>query len=208
MINNLYVQYGCAWCAPEGWVNFDNSPTLRLERIPVIGRFIKRNPVPFPSNVMYGDILRGLPLDRGSCRGIYCSHVLEHLSYEDLKLALKNTYMLLKEGGIFRFVVPDLRYYAQRYVNDASAMSARLFMKDTGLGEEVREKGPVAFAAQWLGNTRHRWLWDYPSIEAELLKAGFKGIRRASFNDSEDIMFLKVEEKDRWENCLGVECNK
>lgn len=208
MKSNLYVQYGCGWCAPEDWLNFDASPTLRLERIPIVGKVIKRNPEPFPSNVEYGDIIRGLPLERGTCSGIYCSHVLEHLSFEELNLALKNTYILLKEDGIFRFVVPDLNYYAQRYVNDTSPMSARMFMKDTGLGQEAREKGLMAFVTQWFGNTRHRWMWDYPSIEEELIKTGFRNIRRARFNDSEDPMFLKVEEKGRWENCLGVECVK
>jgi SAM-dependent methyltransferase len=208
MINNLYVQYGCAWCAPERWLNFDASPTFRLERIPVVGRFIKRNPKPFPQNVRYGDILRGLPLEQGSCKCIYCCHVLEHLSYEDLKLALRNTFVLLKENGIFRFVGPDLRFYAARYVNDESAASALEFMKDTGLGQEKREKGLREFIVQWFGNTRHRWMWDYPSLEEELIKAGFRNIRRAYFNDSEDPMFLKVEEMDRWENCLGVECVK
>jgi len=208
MTKNLYVQYGCAWCAPDGWLNFDASPTMRLERIPLVGRFINRHPVPFPSNVRYGDILRGLPLEHGSCKCIYCSHVLEHFSYEDLKIALRNTYVLLKDNGIFRFVVPDLRFHASRFVNDISPESAGRFMKDTGLGQERRGKGLQGFVVEWFGNTRHRWMWDYPSIETELLKAGFKNIRRAFFNDSEDSMFVKVEDKDRWENCLGVECKK
>lgn len=204
----LYVQYGCGWCAPEGWINFDASPTLRLERIPGFRIFIKKNRQPFPSNVLYGDIIRGLPMGRGSCKGMYCSHVLEHLALEDLKSALKNTYSFLSEEGLFRFVIPDLRYYAQRYVNDSSAMAAHTFMKDTGLGQEKRERHPYEFFLQWIGNSRHRWMWDYPSIEKELGQAGFRKIRRANYGDSEDPMFRKVEEKERWENCLGIECAK
>lgn len=206
--NGLYVQYGCAWCAPEEWVNFDASPTLCMERIPLVGRFIKRNPKPFPRNARYGDILRGLPVEPESCKGIYCSHVLEHLSREDLGLALRNTFILLKYDGIFRFVVPDLRFYASRYLGDASADSAVTFMEDTRLGQKRRDKGLTGFIAEWLGNTRHRWMWDYPSIEAELKKAGFRHIRRAYYHDSDDTMYLKVEDEDRWENCLGVECVK
>src|SRR5882724_7131927 len=32
-----YVHYGCLFCAPESWLNFDASPTLRFERIPILG---------------------------------------------------------------------------------------------------------------------------------------------------------------------------
>lgn len=208
MTAGLYVQYGSAWCAPEGWLNFDVSPTMRLERIPLVGRLIRRNPQPFPPNVKYGDIVRGLPLEEGSCSCIYCSHVLEHLSLEDFRTALRNTHVLLKENGIFRFVVPDLRILATRFVNDESSASALRFMQVTGLGQEKRERGLQKFVVEWLGNTRHRWMWDYPSIATELEKAGFRNIRRAYFHDSNDPMFLKVEEKERWEDCLGVECVK
>jgi hypothetical protein len=27
-----YVQYGCGLLAPQGWINFDASPRLRIER--------------------------------------------------------------------------------------------------------------------------------------------------------------------------------
>jgi predicted SAM-dependent methyltransferase len=208
MKSNLYVQYGCGWCAPEGWINFDASPTLRLERFPGFGIFMKKNRQPFPPNVLYGDIIRGLPIEPGSCKGMYCSHVLEHLAFDGLKSALKNTCSFLSEDGIFRFVIPDLRYYAERYVNDLSAMAAHTFMKDTCLGQEKRERHLSGFFLQWIGNSQHRWMWDYPSIEKELRQAGFLKIRRANFGDSEDPMFRKVEEKERWENCLGIECAK
>jgi hypothetical protein len=51
-------------------------------------------------------------------------------------------------------------------------------------------------------------MWDYKSIELELQKAGFAEIRKASFGDSPDPMFREVEDKSRWDNCLGVECKK
>jgi predicted SAM-dependent methyltransferase len=208
MKGNLYVQYGCGWSAPEGWINFDASPTLRLERLPCFRRFIKKNRQPFPPNVLYGDIIRGLPIEQGSCKGMYCSHVLEHLALEDLKSALRKTHSFLSEEGIFRFVIPDLRFYAQHYVNNSSVTAAHTFMKDTCLGQEKRERSLYGFFLQWLGNSQHRWMWDYLSIEEELRQVGFRKIRRANYNDAEDPMFHKVENKKRWENSLGIECVK
>lgn len=78
-----YVQYGCGWSAPRGWRNFDASPTLRFERLPLIGRLYTRNASRFPENIEYGEIVKGLPVSSGSCNGVYCSHILEHLSLDD-----------------------------------------------------------------------------------------------------------------------------
>ena len=57
----LYVQYGCGLSCPAGWLNFDASPTLRLQRLPAIGRLFV-NSVRFPDRVHYGDIRKGLPI--------------------------------------------------------------------------------------------------------------------------------------------------
>src|ERR1700743_1953204 len=108
----LYVQYGCGFSAGTGWLNFDSSPTLRIERIPVVGSLLSAclsgNAMRFPGDVQYGDICNGLPVANGTARGVYASHILEHSSLDDLRQALDNTYRMLAPGGIFRLIVPDL----------------------------------------------------------------------------------------------------
>lgn len=207
MIERSYVQYGCGWSAPPGWRNFDASPTLRFERLPFgLGLLYKRNEFRFPRNVEYGDIVKGLPVSLGSSEAVYCSHVLEHLSLSDFKIALNNTRKILRPGGVFRLVLPDLRYSIEQYINDSSADAALSFMRETCLGYETRPRGIKGLLISWLGNSQHLWMWDYKSIELELFNAGFVDIRRASFGDSSDSRFKEVEDKVRWENCLGVEC--
>lgn len=204
----LYVQYGCGFSAPTGWENFDASPTLRLERLPLIGRVITKNEKRFPRNIAYGDIVKGLPLASESCSGVYCSHVLEHLSLADFREALRNTNKILKPGGIFRLVLPDFEYFVKQYQCNPSPDAALTFMRETCLGYERRVKGLIEFVRSWLGNSQHLWMWDYKSIELELINAGFIDIRRACFCDSSDPSFRQVEEADRWNNCLGVECRR
>jgi ubiquinone/menaquinone biosynthesis C-methylase UbiE len=97
----LYVQYGCGFSAPKEWVNFDASPSPGIQKIPLIGKLLEKGlKTTFPSNVYYGDIIRGLPVKDNSCDGLYCSHVLEHLSLQDFRKALKNSYKMLRGGGI------------------------------------------------------------------------------------------------------------
>jgi SAM-dependent methyltransferase len=208
MAENLYVQYGSGWCAPKGWRNFDASPTLRFERIPLLGRLYTKNSERFPENVEYGDIVAGLPLPENSCRAVYCSHILEHLALDDFRAALANTYKILEPGGIFRFVLPDLEHSIHAYMADPSREAAVHFMEETLLGKENRTRGFKGIMLEWLGNSRHLWMWDFNSMESELHSAGFKAIRRARFGDSLNSRFQEVEAPERWENCLGLECEK
>jgi hypothetical protein len=210
---NRYVQYGCGSVAPDEWINYDSSPTLRIQRLPLIGKLLKNqlNTV-FPSNVLYGDILKGLPVDDNFCKGIYCCDVLEHLSLNDFRMALKNTFRILQEGGIFRCVVPDLEFYAREYISSLDrgekSASINFIGKDTILGQESRPKGFKDLLSYFLGNSRHLWMWDNYSLSEELRIAGFVNIRSCRFNDCEDKMFLYVEEKVRFENATAIECRK
>lgn len=208
MDENIYVQYGCGMSAPAGWRNFDASPTLRFERIPILGRLYTKNSNRFPSNIEFGDITRKLPVSPSACKGVYCSHVLEHLSLNDFRIALRNTFDLLEPGGIFRFVLPDLELMVRQYVDNTSSDAAIVFIKDTLLGQEKRERGIRSIFASWAGNSQHLWLWDYKSIKQELEKAGFVDVRRAYFGDSSDPYFSNAEDQGRWNNALGIECFK
>jgi len=208
MLNGQYVQYGCGMSAPKSWKNFDASPTLRFERVAILGRFHTKNKTRFPDNIAYGDIIKGLPINDNSCRAIYCSHVLEHLALEDFRVALSNTYRILEDGGVFRFVLPDLEYYVRQYVEDTSRNAALNFMRETYLGIENRNRGFKSLIRSFFGNSQHLWMWDYKSIEQELMDAGFSNVRRACFGDNDDSRFRDVEDKGRWGNCLGVECTK
>jgi predicted SAM-dependent methyltransferase len=207
-MKKIYLQYGCGWSAPEGWRNFDASPTLRFERIKLIGKLYTKNKERFPDKVEYGDIVKGLPIDNESCDGIYCSHVLEHLSLEEFRVALKNTNKYLKPGGIFRLVLPDLEYSIKNYINDESPEAAKIFLEETYLGVKKRNRGLRGLIFSMLSNSDHLWMWDFKSIKAELEKHGFIKIKRAYYRDSLDLNFNNVEEESRWKNSLGVECIK
>lgn len=203
---NEYVHYGCGTTAPQGWRNFDGSLTVRFERLPLIGRLWSKNTWRFPDNVEYGDIVHGLPVASGSCRGVYCSHILEHLALEDCKTALRQTKRILRPGGIFRLVLPDLDYSIKLYLANSASDAAHEFLRETLLGLERRPRRIRDFIFAWLGNERHLWMWDYRSIELELMHAGFVDIRRASCGDSTDPKFQEVEDQLRWDNCVGVDC--
>ncbi len=207
MGDGQYVQFGCGFSAPDGWLNFDASPTLRFERSP-LGFLYTRNAQRFPKAVRYGDVVRGLPIADGSCRGLYCSHVLEHLALDECDRALANCMRHLQPGGTFRIVVPDFAIYIDEYIKDKSDRAAFVFLQSSSLGTEHRSRGFGGLMQEWLGNNAHLWMWDERSLAARLRQHGFVDIRRASFGDAEDPRFADVENPDRFIDALAVQCRK
>lgn len=209
----IYVQYGCGHSAPQEWINFDVSPTLRIQKTPILGTLMKSAlNTTFPENVKYGDIVKGLPVKDNSCDGLYCSHVLEHLALDDFRKALKNSFKILKTGGTFRCIVPDLEAYTREYlenINKGHHSASLTFMAEkTLLGVQSRPKTLKARVGSMFGNSHHLWMWDKYSLAEELKKAGFKNIRDCKYNDSTDPMFSHVESEDRFTQAVAIECTK
>jgi hypothetical protein len=205
----MHVQYGCGpFSAPDGWESFDSSLTLRWERIPVLGQLWTKNAQRYPPNVRIGDIVNGLPLPERSCQGVYASHVLEHLALDQFHKALDNTRKLLRDGGIFRMIVPDLEWAARQYVSrlDAGDKQANTFFLDeTHLGFRTRASGLIGNAYEVLNTSKHLWMWDAASLIEALQTHGFRRVRRCSFGDCEDPLFAAVEDPGRFENAVAVE---
>jgi SAM-dependent methyltransferase len=209
MTSNDCVQFGCGLSCPDGWVNYDSSPRLRLQRLPVLGRLMPAGPFGrFPDAVRYGDIVKGLPVRDGSVRLLYCSHVLEHLALQDLRQALRNCARVLAAQAVFRLVLPDLEVLINGYMDSRDAKRAERFIRSTLMGAEARDRGFRGFVDGFLGNARHLWLWDFSGLAHELQAAGFRDIRRACIGDSGIPEFIAVESTERWVEALGIQCSR
>ena len=205
----LKLQIGAGLDGPASWMNVDASPTVRLQRMPVMGTVFQRWIAPrFSPRIVYGDVVRGLPLATGSVDVAYSSHMLEHLAFDDLRTALREVHRLLRPGGVFRSVMPDLEAEVAAYVASTADDRASEFLRSTLLGMASRPRGLLGHLRAAVGNSQHLWLWDYRSIATRLAEAGFTDIRRASFNDSTEPSFAEVEHPERWDGCLGFECRK
>jgi hypothetical protein len=205
-MSQVYVNIGCGFRAPSTWRNFDASPTLRFERVPLVGRLYTRNAMRFPPNVEYGDILKGLPVREA--RAVFASHILEHLSLSDSRVALSHIHEMLAPEGYFRLVVPDLEALARAYLDSGRPESSHDFMRGTCLGVESRPRGIKGLAVSAFGNSKHLWMWDYKSLREELASVGFSSIRRCRFNDSEEAAFRDVEDEGRFNDAVAVECRR
>ena len=202
--DKIYLNIGCGYKAPAGWLNVDSSPTARIEKLPLVGALLGKlsgNPMQFPDNVRYGNIISGRFLPDDSVDAVYASHVLEHLALNDMRSALANIYRMMRPGGTIRAIVPDLAARAEAYVIRARAGdvdAAESFMRSCYLGRETRPRGLIGNVRSVFGGSDHLWMWDEASMRRELERVGFTDIRRASFGDSPDPMFAAVEDPTRF----------
>jgi SAM-dependent methyltransferase len=212
------VQFGCGLSNPVGWLNYDSTPSLLVKKIPLsvqtakIARKWIGNKLPRLSanlnnvilnNAIYGDIVKGLPCENGSVDLLYASHVFEHLPLREFRAALKECRRILKSGGVFRAVVPNLGYYIARYIDSQSPTRSIDFCLATGMGTE-------SFANPFsrMRGDSHHIMYDLETMMNELTSSGFSSVRQAAYGDSSFKEFSEVESRERWrfpEN-IGFEC--
>lgn len=207
-----YVQFGCGLSAPEGWLNFDASPRLRFERLPLVRRVLGSRAL-FPAAVRYGDIVAGLPVADGTVKGLYSSHVLEHLYRSEVETALDNAMRMLAPGGVFRLIVPDLGWRVEDYLRNptdpdaAERLQHRLHFRPRTPARGIVEKLRAAF-----GLSFHQWMYDETLMSKLLSDAGFVDIRRCRLGDNPDPAFAAVESPTRFIDEgfdeLALECRK
>jgi hypothetical protein len=196
-----YIQYGSGDLAIDGWINYDSSPTLILQRTPILGTLLKSKlNCNFDDKINYGDIVKGLPINHETVDGIFCSHVLEHLPLDDFHVALQNTYNMLKAGGRFRCIVPNLHYYIQQYIDNSILKNTKLqdsagyiFNIGSGYCQHNSRRNLLQRIHQIFSNNSHRWMWDHTSLEIALQSHGFRGIKKFNFGECDDPFFLLPE---------------
>lgn len=204
------VNFGCGTSSPSGWLNYDSSPVLFMQRIPFFSFFFNRLLSPrYPPNIQYGNILKGLNIPPSSVDFVYSSHVIEHLTFSQSLICFNKVYKMLKPGGVFRAVMPDLTTSINTYINSTSATPSVDFMKETLLGQSSTPVSPRQYLSNIFSSPSHKWLWDYKSVSHYLHCSGFSSVRPAVFNDSSySDVFSQVESPSRWQSCLGFECIK
>jgi hypothetical protein len=114
--------------------------------------------------------------------GIYCSHLIERLSYTDGLLLLKEFYRIMKKGLRLEISCPDL-----------SAL-CRIYLLTQDLEHKIGDVDKLAsafYGAQVHSADFHRSGYDYDLLSRLLAKTGFSSITRLT--SAEGIGDLRVK---------------
>ncbi len=178
------LNIGCGRSPTPGWINYDNSPSIRLARWPAVAAVLARlglideHALAFAAfcrsqRILHADAARRIPHAAGTVDAIYASHMLEHLDRAEARSFLAECRRVLKPGGILRLAVPDLRHAACRYLrlSDADGFLSHLqFDLDKPRGAAARLRRSLS------GGRGHHWMYDRESLVTLIEAAGFADV--------------------------------
>lgn len=175
------LNVGCGPTPTEGWINYDNSWSVRLARRPLLVRVLARAGLITEAQRHLCAVARREGIRFGTAEAIghadgavdviYSSHMLEHLDRAAGQRFLAEAHRVLKPGGVIRIAVPDLRMLVDRYNADGDA--DRLVEASLLAAEPPRT---IAAKLRYLvlGSRHHAWMYDARSLVAALERAGFE----------------------------------
>jgi predicted SAM-dependent methyltransferase len=159
------------------WVNVDGAPDAGV-------RFLV-------------DFQRPLPFDDASFDGVFCEHVLEHFSQEDGARLAAEVRRILRPGGVFRVVVPDAEFVLKSYLEDPQALVA-----ERGEGEGTAMEMVNSYFRQ---RYEHQFMYDWPTLEQTLQRAGFSRVVRSRFRDPASCSPVRIDDEKYARESLYVE---
>ena len=209
---NICLHIGCGLVTGKDWINTDVSPSLRISQLPLVGKLLITaiNGPLWHKSVRYLDIVEGSKGLQGTCDLIYASHVLEHLALSDFHQALDNIKNYLKDGGIFRALVPDLNKYIELYQQERNNQelqnkAAMNFIESIGIGCTVSRSNFYKRINEALANSRHQWMWDTLSLQEAFIQHGFEHVRQCEYGDYTDKRFAQIERQETFANAICIE---
>jgi predicted SAM-dependent methyltransferase len=178
---SLRLNIGCGDAPTEGWLNYDNSPAVRLARWPIVISLLRTIGLIDQGNakfagfcraraIRYADATSRIPHPDGSVDVIYSSHMIEHLDRREARRFLRECRRALKPEGILRIAVPDLRISVSDYVTKGNA---EVLLDHLQLALD-KPRGVIGILRNALvGDRNHHWLYDGPSLKRLIEESGF-----------------------------------
>ncbi|MDG1864809.1 MAG: methyltransferase domain-containing protein, partial [Woeseiaceae bacterium] len=178
------VNIGCGQTPTEDWINFDNSPAIKLAKSPLKLRLAKmlglltkpqiENIEWLKKNTIeYADATIKIPLLDNSVITLYSSHMFEHLSRDGGVRFLQEVKRVLVSDGVVRIVIPDLEKAISRYNKEKNADE---FMESILVSappiSSLIDKVRLIFS----GYRHHQWMFDGDSLAKLMKSQGFRNV--------------------------------
>ncbi len=169
------LQIGAGRIDYPGWLNTDIEPG--------------------PGEV-YLDATKRFPVPDASINYIFGEHVIEHLSYEDGLLMLRECYRVLAPGGKIRFATPNLLKYIQLFQEPKTAEIRDYLGRKIAIHGWPQSSHPELMILNMeMRSFGHRFLYDPSTLTDRLSQAGFRMIVEFSPGESDDPQLRGIESR-------------
>jgi predicted SAM-dependent methyltransferase len=138
----------------------------------------------------YLDAGKTWPLDDGCAVAVRSEQMLEHLTWEEAALCVRETFRVLAPGGLCRICTPDLEGISRVYLarNDSVLEAHRRH----GYFAPTWAHIPNNYLRMW----GHAFVHDFDSLAFLLDDAGFTNIERTMFGESRHDVLSGTDSHD------------
>ena len=136
------------------------------------------------------DLKFGIPLSDKSVDKIYSSHLLEHISYNNLIPFLKECKRVLKIGGEFSVCVPNFRLYIDAYKDGKLFQTRDKWWQPAMIntGSNIDQLNYMIYMLD-----HHKYMFDEQNLINTLTKVGFLNVSLREFDDTLDLISRNEE---------------
>ena len=168
------LQLGAGFTWLSGWLSTDINPAT--------------------DQVLFLDATKPFPFVNATFDYVYSEHMIEHLTWSEGGLMLRECRRVLKPGGTVRIATPDLKIILGLYENNRDPLNEKYIKWFTELcaGDLPGCKASFVINAIFR-NWGHRFLYDGELLEMALREAGFVNIRPWSPGMSGDEHLKGIE---------------
>ncbi len=168
-LDGLLLDVGASSAHLDGWTSLDIEPD---------------------EDSVYLDAARPWPLADCCARAVRAEHMIEHLTWREALVCVREMHRVLEPGGVCRICTPDLEGIAHAYLE-----------RDPAVLDEHRRHGYEAPTWAHLPNNYlrlwgHRFMFDFDSIRSLLQEAGFVDVERTSFGISKHAVLDGTDTHD------------
>ena len=181
---SLRVNIGCGKSPTDGWLNMDNSISIKIANSSLLYFFAKifgllnTKQLEYiewikSNKIQFANAIKNLPLKDSTVECIYTSHMIEHLSRDGVLSFLKEALRVLNSGGVLRIAVPDLNILLNEYLHSKDA--------DQFMSSSAVQAPPIKTIKQKIqlfisGYRHHQWMYDGVSLSKLLREVGFRDV--------------------------------
>jgi predicted SAM-dependent methyltransferase len=216
------LQCGCGRWLKPGWLNVDMWQIEEAESASMSDRIAR-----FGEDRYYlrHDVAEPFPVEDQSFDWIYSEHLIEHLGLRQAVTWLEEMRRLLKPGGGLRLSTPDLKRYAEGYLDPGGEFYAAHRNRLTGLpkmmkanrrmAEEDVVEGELPERRAWMFNQifrywSHKWIYDFEEVRYVAVQAGFapEAVVERRFGEGQSAEVCSLDNPVRSDESLYVEITR
>jgi predicted SAM-dependent methyltransferase len=210
------INLGCGTSPTKGWLNFDNSMSVRISNFRVLVFILRLLRIINSSNLNFIDFCRSnkilyanakkIPLPDDSVSVVYSSHMLEHLDRVDAIKCINEIKRVLIPNGLLRLALPNLLFYIKKYIEEHKSADQLIEELYLSINTPKTLINRIYFCI--FGFRHHLWMYDEKSISKFLIENGFRDIKILKPGDTRinDPKPLNLYEREV--DSMYIECSK